>query len=243
MKHIIDIQLCKNHLTNDDSYYAQIFKGGMRTKEEIIEMIIKDRTELRKETISTASSLYDKKVMERLLRGEIINYGFFQLSLSVSGKFKLSDRWNPEIHHFELKVEPSGEFRSQLQETKGEIVRKSNTNIHIYSMLDTYTQSLNKYITPGRPIEIRGKTIKIEGENPDVGVYLQNIDTEEEVKVPQHSILINYPTRLLINCPETLEQGSYHIIIRTQHTVGHKLTKELKVCQSTFTVGTPPLEG
>ena len=63
----------------------------MRTKEEIIGLILKDRTELRKETISFAASLYDEKVMERLLRGEIINYGFFQLSLSISGKFKLGD--------------------------------------------------------------------------------------------------------------------------------------------------------
>ena len=77
MKHTINIQLCKNHLTNDDTYYAQVFKGGLRSKEGIIEMIIRDRSEIRKETISAASALYDKKVIERLLRGETVNYGFF----------------------------------------------------------------------------------------------------------------------------------------------------------------------
>ena len=241
MRQRIDIKLCKNHLTNDESYYAQVFKGGIRSKEMIVEMIVDARTELRGGTILASSNLYDNMAMERLLRGETVRYGFFRLFLSVNGKFKRGEKWDPEIHRFELCVEPVDAFRDQLQTVKGNILRLPDTNIFLHSAFDTHTQSLNKYITPRHVVEITGQTIKIVGEDPSVGVFLQNIDTEEEVEIPRHNILINHPKRLLVVSPETLAEGSYHIVVRTQYTVGNKLTKGVKACQSSFVLESLPL--
>jgi len=243
MKRTIDIQICKNHLTNDDSYYGQVFKGGMRTKESIIEMIVGSRTELRGTTILASSNMFDNKTMERLLQGETVSYGFFRLFLSVNGKFRRGSKWNPESNHFELCVEPTDEFRELLQTTKGKIINLPDTNMFLYSAFDTSTDTVNKNITPGCVVEINGKTIKIAGDDPSTGVFLQNIETEEEVKIPQNNIIVNHPKRLLILSPKTLAHGSYRIIIRTQYTVGSKLTKVVKTCRSPFVLDASPTEG
>ena len=240
MKRTIDIQISKNHLTNDDSYYGQVFKGRMRTKEAIIEMIVGSRTELRGSTILAASNMFDNKTMERLLQGETVSYGFFRLFLSVNGKFRRGSKWNSESNYFALCVEPTDEFRDLLQTTKGRIMNLPDTNMFLYSAFDTETDTVNKNITPGRVVEIIGKTIKIAGDDPSVGIFLQNIETEEELKIAQNSIIINHPKRLMIVSPNVLAPGSYRIIIRTQYTVGSKLTKGVKTCRSTFVLDASP---
>ena len=231
MKERIYVNLCKNHARNDKDYYAQINSSRVKTKENIISMILRRRTELREETISSSLSLFNEMAMEQLLQGKTVNYGLFKLSLSVKGNFTINDSWDPKNHHFELNVKPSNEFRNQLQTIEGRFTSKSS-NIFISSVKDNHTGSCNKYLTPGRTIEIKGKTIKIDGDDPSVGLFLQNVDTNAEIRIPQNEIVENYPKKLLAMLPETLEPGNYRIVIRTQLTVGNKATKGVKSCQT-----------
>jgi hypothetical protein len=85
---------------------------------------------------------------------------------------------------------------------------------------------VNEILTPGGMVNIKGSRIRIGGDNPDVGLFLINQDTQQKVQIPASAIGMNAPSKVMFVAPADLAAGSYLMSIVTQ--VAGNTTKRLK---------------
>ena len=60
---------------------------------------------------------------------------------------------------------------------------------------------MNDELTPGFNLKISGSKIKLVGDNPSVGVYFRNTDTDASTKVDKSNIVVNNPSELIVVIP------------------------------------------
>ena len=111
-----------------------------------------------------------------------------------------------------------------LQEADVKILGPAQVMPGINNVMDRETQSVNDIISGGQIAEITGKWIKVVGDDPLVGIYFINADTEERNKCK--TIVINEPQKLLIQIPN-LSKGVYYMEIVTQYSVAKRVVKEI----------------
>ncbi|GIJ93099.1 hypothetical protein CAPN001_07620 [Capnocytophaga stomatis] len=228
-----------NLLTKGDTtdFIAVPVTVGSISTQDIIQRLKEEGMEIRTETAQDIISRFNRKVAEMVLEGYNVNTGLVYMRPTIRGVFR-DKTWNPEIHNVQISITQGAELRKEVTQTLVEILGVQADPMTILSITDSATKKTDGSITKGKNVEIKGAYLKIAGNSPTNGIYLRNIDTSRETKLPEEDIVLNEPSRLLILIPADLESGSYELSIVTQFSQGKSLLKEPRktVFEGTITV-------
>ena len=91
-------------------------------------------------------------------------------------------------------------------------------------------------VSKGNSIRIKGKHLKIAGEEGKVGVFFApakedgtyTADGSDWICVVEDSLVDNTNTKLLFNVPNDISTGNYRLIVRTAYGSGTRINKTLR---------------
>jgi len=105
---------------------------------------------------------------------------------------------------------------------------------YIDEFIDLENQSINSQFVPGHGFAIHGHNIKLEGGNPDIGVYFQHETNPNDI-VKVDRILENNPSKIVGIAPN-VTYPLRKIVVITQYASGNVTLKEIRTIKSPFTV-------
>ena len=209
-----------------DDLSAICYPATNYDKDAIVNEMLKRGTLLTKTDILAVLNLYEETVENILSDGNtastpLVNFGF-----SISGVFEgAMDSFDPSRHKLNINATKGVRARNAEKRVK---LEKTNAVVPmplIQEAKDCVSGSYNGKLTPGGVIELRGNTLRIDGDKPECGLWFVFEDgTETRATV----IIENKPSRIIAMIP-MLMSGEYNVKIVTQHT-GGKLLKTPKTC-------------
>ncbi len=225
MSNLLKAWLKNNHLTEDPNDFSATVSGmGSKNLDDIVDDIMKDGTENNRNTIKNIVTRFQEKAMQLVLSGHNVNTGMVYMRPVIKGAI-YNKTWNPETNAVYVAINQGMQLRQAISDTSVQILGVQPDSMEIFSLTNMVTGSTDGTLIKGRNCEIRGSYIKVVGEDPTCGVTLKNTSTQEVSKLPQDSIVLNEPSRLLLDIPETIEPGEYELTITTQYTRANILLK------------------
>jgi hypothetical protein len=191
--------------------------------EEIVERIMGIGAGL---TRSDIHSVFEatKQVLSTILReGGSVSTELFSTSFSIQGTFTASAETDP--YTVRLNLHAGKVLRDAILGLKARKVAAPAGGTIIEGVTDIKTGSLNGVLTPDRDVRITGAKVKIVGEDPGVGLFFVNTETEERTQVDPTDIVENTAGHILAVVP-VLANGTYQVQIVTQYTGGSRTLKE-----------------
>jgi hypothetical protein len=227
MGNIINAQLAPNLLTpvlND--YTAVVISNGSAGPADIISSIREDGIELNEATLMDVITRYNAKAAALAASGTLVNTGLVHLRTTVRGA--VYDKvWNPQANPVYISATPSQLLRKAASETEVRILGIKSELIELLGITDLSTQLTDGSVTRGRVAELRGSYIRIAGDNPAVGIFFTDITTGDVYKAEQADIVVNDPSRIMVQIPEGIPDGEYTLSVVTQYSSNPgKLLKE-----------------
>ena len=149
--------------------------------------------------------------------GETINTDLFKTNLSITGAFDgAGDTFDKNRHTIKVNTNGGKVLKDAVNKIHVEKTTTPEAIPHILEVKDSVSGSINDQITSGGVLEITGSLLKIEGDNPQNGVYLVASDgTQNKVA----TLADNKPARLFVILPK-LTAGKYTLQITTQYNGG-----------------------
>jgi len=225
MSSLLKAWLKNNLLTEDPKDFCATVSGmGSKTLNDIVDEIMKDGTENKKETIVSIVTRFQEKAMQLVLTGHNVNTGMVYMRPVIKGA--IYDKiWNPEVNSVYVAMNQGMQLREAITDTKVELLGLSPDMMEFYSLTDMVTGVSDGTLTKGRNAELKGSYIKVAGEHPDCGIYLVNTTSGEATKLPAESIVLNEPSRLMLFIPDSLAAGEYELKVTTQYSSGSTTLK------------------
>ena len=218
-------RLRKNLLTSDPKDYSAVpLTSGSVGINEIVDELVKEGMELKRETVIDVINRFNRKTADLVVSGYNANTGLTYIRTAIKGPF-YNKTWNPEVNFLVASVSPGAALRTAIAETTVEIIGEQPDPLEIYSLTDPYTGNTDGTLTKGRNAEIKGSYLKIAGEDPACGVSFIDTTTRAETKLEMADIVINEPSRLLILVPAALLAGEYELRVTTQYSGGNATLK------------------
>jgi hypothetical protein len=215
----------KNPLTPDPNDFMAIpVTVGSASVNEIVDELVQEGLELKRETLIDVISRFNRKTAEMAVSGYNVNTGLVHIRPVIKGAF-YGKTWNPEVNSLIASITPGAELRRAIAETEVVLLGIQPDMLEIMSLTDLATGNTDGTLTKGRNAEIKGTYLKVVGENPACGISFTNSETKEVVKLEAGDIVLNEPSRLLILVPATLAAGEYDLTVTTQFTGGNTLLK------------------
>lgn len=217
--HRIKALLYPNPLKNaQGTYLARISKYNTLSIKDICSLFRdKHNNSINPDTMEYYVKLFLDEMSEQLERGNKINTGYFSACASVRGSFKdKNDHFDKEKHRVVYKFSTGYMLQKKAADTQAEILNIIPIYFGIQQVFDTATSSVNDLLSPGKVLIIKGKKIKLVGEDTEVGVYFIQLPGGERVKVPACDVIQNHNASLMVVVPE-LTQGNYQLELRTQY--------------------------
>lgn len=209
--------LVDNSITVDDKSdkILEVHAKESYTNKEIVDLMLKEVTGLKRETLEHAVELYNRITTESLLSGHPVNTGLFYASPGFKGLIE-GGVWNPEKNSIVVNFQTGKTLREEITKTKVEILGEKADIMYVLEVEDKKTGLKDGSVSPGFGVIIRGRNLKISGSDEKVGVYLINDQSSEE-KLPDYQIIRNMPSELVIQIPTGLLSGTYTLRITTQY--------------------------
>ena len=186
---------------------------------------------------------YLGEVAYQLCDGFSVNNGYYSLWANVGGTF---DSANEQHDHRKHPIGVRFGIRSKLDRALNSIridtEGLANVNGYIDTFTDTEKNSVNGLYLPGNVFAIHGSKIKIEGTDPDVGLYFVPGDGNG-MAVKVERIVRNNPSEIMGIAPNTGCKNN-KLELRTQFSASkHPLLKNVRTITSIFTLeeGDPTL--
>lgn len=231
MKKVLKAWLRKNQLTADpNDYMASADVIDSIDLSAIVDELVKEGMEIKRETVVDIISRYNRKAAELVVSGYNVNTGLVYMRPVIKGAF-YDKVWNPETHSVYVAINQGMDLRNAIAETTVEILGIQSDPLEILSLTDSTTGKTDGTLTKGRNAELKGSYLKIVGENADCGVSFTNTATKEVTKLDMADIVINEPSRLLILVPATLVAGEYELSVTTQYSGGNNVLKQPRTVQ------------
>jgi hypothetical protein len=223
MKNILKAWLKKNELTPDpNDMTAVVSSMGKINKSGLIDAIIEDGIELKRETIEDIVTRYNRKAAWFVVRGWNVDTGLVYLRAIVTGIFR-GRKFDPARNSVYVSATQGMEIRKELSNTEVELLGEMPDAMQIYQVINLQTKAADGTLTRGRNVEVEGSYIKVTGDDPSVGVYLESVDgSVDPRKLDADLIVVNNPSRMLLLIPAELQPGMYRLKVVTQFTGGSK---------------------
>jgi hypothetical protein len=223
-EYIWKIWLRQNFLTRDveNDYTGEVSTIGHTIhNEDIANRIVKERSELRYETILSILNERDGIVLESVLGGSSVQDGVVHIAPSVTGLWIGTDRTvDPSLQKPSVSISSATALREGLANVKMEIIGMKDSGAYIGLVTDAATKAIDGHITPGGILVITGDKLRIApADDPEMGIFFVD---ENGGKTPVTQISQNDPKRLTVLTP-SLPAGTYTLQVVTRFSNGSTL--------------------
>lgn len=210
-----------------DDRYGRVVTNVSLNEGDLINIAVSRRTDLNPTTLRASLDILKEIAVEEIANGASVYFGLGYFNLIVNGIF-VGDhaKWDPEKHSLHVKAMASAELRKAIKTTQVNVRGMSQSGIVVNTLHDVTSGEDNSRLTPGGGVNLSGSRIKIFGESPDNGIYLTAQATQDVVKIPASSILINDPSKVTFIVPADLPAGDYKLSLTTQYSKGKQDLKE-----------------
>ena len=95
---------------------------------------------------------------------------------------------------------------------------RGGESLHILWLVDLVSATANETLTPGGSVRLSGQKMKIEGDDPSVGLRLLHLETQTLYDVPLSAIPVNKAREVVFVVPQGLPEGHWQVRIATQYS-------------------------
>ena len=224
MKNILKAWLRKNELTPDpNDMMAVVSSAGKINKSGLIDAIMEEGIELKRETVEDVVTRFNSVAASFAARGWNVDTGLVYLRVIITGLF-FGKKYDPEKNGLYVSATQGVEIRKELENTEVEILGEKADLMDIFQVVNMQTKVADGTLTRNRNAQVEGSFIKLAGDDPAVGVYLENADDGTAYRFEDEYIVINNPGKLLLLIPSDMAVGVYRLRVATQYaSSGHLL--------------------
>jgi hypothetical protein len=210
-----------------DDRFGRVVTTKTYTEDDLVALAVSRRTDLNATTLKASINILSELGAEQLANGASVRFGLGFFSLTVNGVF-IGDnaKWDASQHSLSVNAVPTADVRNKVRATVVDVRGMAASGLAVNSVTDVASGQVNSTLTPGGGINITGSRIKIDGDNPTVGISLINQETNEVVPIPRTSLLTNSPSKISAIVPAGLANGDYKVSICTQFGTSSVALKE-----------------
>ena len=229
-KFVWEVHLRPNTLTkdNDRDCIADVYAHAQTQRnEDIADVITKERTEFRRETILNILSMRDKAVKDFIQDGLSFMDGLVQISPRVSGVWETENSaYDEKIHKRTVDLIPTADLRTALDAIGVKVMGAKESSARITEITDTATGLKDGTLTIGDDIIIEGDKLKIDETDAAQGVFFKAANGTEYKTTRRLSV--NNPSQLIARVPKEVPAGAVTVIVRTKYAKGGTALKEIR---------------
>ena len=229
-KSVWEVYLRPNTLTkdNDRDCIADVHAhAATQRNEDIAEIITKERSEFRKETIMSILSMRDKAVKDLIEQGLSFMDGLVQISPRVSGVWETENSpYDEKVHKRTVDLIPTADLRTALEAIGVKVLGAKEESARITEITDTATGLKDGTLTIGDDIIIEGDKLKIDEPDAEQGVFFKSANGTEYKT--NRRLSVNKPSQIIARVPKEVPEGVVTVIIRTKYTGGAIKLKEVR---------------
>ena len=197
--------------------------------EDIADLIVKERTEYRKDTIVNILKLANEAKMTFFSMGEMVNDGMVIFEPTITGNFYENTDFVDGRNECVINTRVTNDVHNLTAQVKGTYngLTVENGGAAIDGIVDSATGLTTGKITPGKTVTITGKKIRIvpeEGESIPDCITFTNVATQQVI-VQSDALTSNDPSKLVLQLP-MLPVGAYTLTIKTKHSTTSTTLKE-----------------
>lgn len=244
----------ENKLTADKNDYTLSIIGGMSYGlSDLAQLVVKSGvTAKREDELIDDFRLIAEKGIEMGLMGNNINYEYFTFRPGVKGVFNSPNEPFTRPKHEVTAIFAAGpELLEAMKQTNVTNMGPSQHFAQMDTIINTVNGETNLSITAGQVVEIKGVNLSVLGDNPSVGIYLQENGADESARIKVTTLLNNEPKRLMFMVPSVVAKDKSYQIVHVSQAGASKsksgtLLKEPRTELSIFlkaTDGTPIPDG
>ena len=184
--------------------------------------------------IENVKQFFDEMAYQ-LCDGFAVNTGYFSIHPNIGGTFdSVRETHDHKKHPITFRFRVRSKLKRLIEDIEVLVEGLADTNGWIDMFIDIELDATNSIFVQGDLIEVYGSRIKIEGDDPNNGLYFVPVDNPAAaVKVTR--IAENSPSKIIGIAPQTGHQYN-RIEIRTQYSSGSALLKEPRIITSTFII-------
>jgi len=195
-------------------YIAKALPKGRLNENAIVDRIVSKGSTLRKADIAATLILYTEVIADALLEGYTLKLPTVNSSISFKGVLR-DPAEEVDKKSFKIRFSKGKAIRKAEKEVELERVVIPPPTPVIKGVRDKKTGNLNTVMTSGGAIEIKGKRLKIDGDDPACGLWFI---AQDGTQTKATDIIENMPARIIAMVPEGLAPGSYRIKVVTQYS-------------------------
>ena len=209
---ILNTDLYDNLLTErKGDYTAKPRITGTLYNTDIAARIVAARTEYQHGTILNILDMADSHKVQAIAEGKSVVDGVGQYLVNVQGAFEGE----------KAQFEP-GKHALGITYTMGKLLRET-LKLVINTVTDSTSKAINGQLSSGGALVLGGVNLKIQGDDPSIGVYLTPT-TEGAAPMKAPVVIANSPSQVIVQMP-TLADGQYTVSLTTQYS-GSRNVKE-----------------
>ena len=229
-KFVWEVHLRPNTLTkdNDRDCIADVHAhAATQRNEDIAEIITKERSEFRKETIINILNMRDKAVKDLIQEGLSFMDGLVQISPRVSGVWETENSsYDEKIHKRTVDLIPTADLRTTLDAIGVKVLGAKEETARITEITDTATGLKDGSLTIGDDIIIEGSKIKVDETDPAQGVFFK-AENGTEYKTNRR-LSVNNPSQIIARVPKEVPEGKVEVMVRTKFSTGNKTLLQIR---------------
>ena len=229
-KFVWEVYLRPNTLTkdNDRDCIADVHAhAATQRNEDIAELITKERSEFRKETIINILNMRDKAVKDLIQEGLSFMDGLVQISPRVSGVWETENSpYDEKVHKRTVDLVPTTDLRTALDAIGVKVLGAKEETARITEITDTATGLKDGTLTIGDDIIIEGSKIKVDETDPAQGVFFK-AENGTEYKTNRR-LSVNNPSQIIARVPKEVPEGKVEVIVRTKFSTGNKTLLQIR---------------
>ena len=219
-KSVWEVYLRPNTLTkdNDRDCIADVHAhAATQRNEDIAEIITKERSEFRKETIMNILNMRDKAVKDLIEQGLSFMDGLVQISPHVSGVWETENSpYDEKIHKRTVDLIPTADLRTVLEAIGVKVLGTKEESARITEITDTATGLKDGSLTIGDDIIIEGDKLKIDETDAAQGVFFKAANGTEYKT--NRRLSVNKPGQIIARVPKEVPEEKVEVIVRTKYS-------------------------
>lgn len=223
-------------LTSKNISYAKVQRNTAYIG-NVIDKILEKTKVMDRETLLYAAGLLRNGILELLKAGKAVD--LLEMGILYIKPDGSMDSGNPDISdvpQMSLAFTPS---ELALESVKNVTVAADITEINepeISEIFDMSTRTSGTAVTKGHSVRLKGKRLKVAGEEEGTGIFLANCDAEgnydKDISKWNHintsELIDNTASNLLFNIPNELESGKYRLFVKTAYGSGTRINKTVR---------------
>ncbi len=236
------IMLYENPFEKGRQYYGRFERNVVNTN-VLIARIQNRKAGTNELAVQEIAGFLKEEILQAIRNGEAVNVlDLGTLYIVPNRRFEGTTMENKDTPTLAVRFQSGSLVRNAVSDIEIKEIKVAESTRFISEITDKFTGRTDGAISKGRFVVLKGKKLKIAGENS--GLYICPLDAmenpvaDESTWIKCEKLAKNTNTCLEFFMPESLEEGEkYKIVIRTQYCSNNFMSKEAKtIVSDTVTV-------